>query len=87
MSSYLHHRPLRLFIRCYRPGNCSGIVSQASYSGGSGFDCRTVHVLYVVDIMGATDSRFKSKTSTVATLYTWPPDDGLQTGPKRVETW
>jgi hypothetical protein len=24
------------------------------------------------------DSRFKSKRSTIATLYTWPPDDGLK---------
>jgi hypothetical protein len=24
---------------------------------------------------------------TIATLYTWPPDDGLQMGPKHVEAW
>jgi hypothetical protein len=35
----------------------------------------------------AADSRFKSKNSTIGTLYTWPPDDGLQIGPKHVEAW
>jgi hypothetical protein len=33
------------------------------------------------------DSRFKSKTSTIATFYTWPPDDGLKMSPKHVEAW
>jgi hypothetical protein len=28
-----------------------------------------------------------SKTSTIATLYSRPPDDGLQMGPKHVEAW
>jgi hypothetical protein len=31
--------------------------------------------------------RVKSKSSTIATLYTWPPDDGLQMSPKHVEAW
>jgi hypothetical protein len=35
----------------------------------------------------AAGSRFKSKRSTIAILYTWPPDDGLKMRPKHVEAW
>jgi hypothetical protein len=31
------------------------------------------------------DLEVKQVPST--TLYTWPPDDGLQMGPKHVEAW
>jgi hypothetical protein len=31
------------------------------------------------------DSRFESKSSTIATLNTWPLDDGLKMSPKHVE--
>jgi hypothetical protein len=33
------------------------------------------------------DSRFRRKTSTIATLYTRPPDNGLKISPKHVEAW
>jgi hypothetical protein len=31
------------------------------------------------------DSRLTSKPSTNATLYTWPPDDGVKMSPKHIE--
>jgi hypothetical protein len=38
-------------------------------------------------VCGPTDSRFKSKRNTIATLYTWHTDDGLKMSPKPVEAW
>jgi hypothetical protein len=42
---------------------------------------------FKVTVSGPADSHFIDKTSTIATLYTWPPDDRLNMSPKHVEAW
>jgi hypothetical protein len=48
-------------------------------------NCTVWHFTFKVTVGGpGPPSHFISKNSTIATLYTWPPDDGLQMGLKHV---
>jgi hypothetical protein len=51
------------------------------------YDVKFLALLGAPYIHDISRLRVKSKISTFATFHTWPPDDGLQMGPKHVKAW
>jgi hypothetical protein len=79
-----HTNTMQYFFTSFRyhTSTCFGLICSPS-SGGQVYNVAMVLLL----LLQRLSAGLESNNSTIATLYTWPPDDELQMSPKHVEVW